>query len=147
MNDLELICAKMLGILQQLELILVEEQRLLSAGRVNAALLHRVTENKNEELATLQHADSLRQKTALIRGAGQPPYEAYPELQRLWQSIRQLTEKLSHDNFRNGLLLNQHLQHNQQILAVLEERQIQRRLYGPDGQSQSSHILGRKFSV
>lgn len=147
MNELEKICARMLGVLQQLELILVEEQRLLSAGRVNAALLHRVTENKNEQLATLQHADNLRQKVERDNAYDAPPYSRYPELRHLWQAIRQLTEKLNQNNYRNGLLLNQHLQQNQQILAVLEEHQTHRRLYGPDGQAQSNHILGRKFSV
>jgi len=54
---------------------------------------------------------------------------------------------LSQNNFRNGLLLNQHLKQNQQVLAVIEEHQTHRRLYGPDGQAENSHILGRKFSV
>ncbi len=147
MNELEQLCGRMLSILQQLELILVEEQRLLSAGQVNAALLHRVTENKNEQLTTLQYVDNLRQKAALLNDVGAPPYASYSELHHLWLSIMELTAKLSRNNYRNGLLLAQHLKHNQQILAVLEEHQTQRRLYGPDGQSLNGHILGRKFSV
>ncbi|WP_213991010.1 flagellar export chaperone FlgN [Sodalis sp. dw_96] len=147
MNELEKLCSRMLSILQQLELILMEEQRLLSAGQVNAALLHRVTENKNEQLATLQYADGLRKQAAQSLGAGESPYGSYPELHLLWQAITQLTANLNRSNTRNGMLLNQHMQQNQQIMAVLEEHQARRRLYGPDGQSQGGHILGRKFSV
>ncbi len=147
MSELEDLCSRMLGILQQLELILLEEQRLLSAGQVNAALLHRVTENKNEQLVTLQYVDDLRQKSAQALDAGAPPYAAHLELHQLWLAITRLTQDLSQNNYRNGLLLNQHLKQNQQILAILEEHQSHRSLYGPDGQAQNSHILGRKFSV
>ncbi|XBS68383.1 flagellar export chaperone FlgN [Acerihabitans sp. KWT182] len=147
MNELEKLCARMLGVLQQLELILVEEQRLLSAGQVNAALLHRVTENKNEQLATLQYLDDQRQNAARGQGLTESAYGQYPELQHLWQTILRLTAGLSRNNTRNGLLLNQHLKQNQEILAVLEAHQARRSLYGPDGQAQNSHILGRKFSV
>jgi flagella synthesis protein FlgN len=147
MNELENLCSRMLALLQQLELVLMEEQRLLSAGQVNAALLHRVTENKNEQLTTLQYVDGLRQKSAQSLGAGEPPYEDNTELHQLWLAITGLTKNLSQNNFRNGLLLNQHLKQNQQVLAVIEEHQTHRRLYGPDGQAENSHILGRKFSV
>ncbi|WP_413724776.1 flagella synthesis protein FlgN [Sodalis sp. RH16] len=147
MNELEKLCSRMLGILQQLELILIEEQRLLSAGQVNSALLHRVTENKNEQLATLQYADGLRKQAAQSLGAGAPPYSSYPELHQLWQTITQLTASLHRSNTRNGMLLNQHMQQNRQIMAVLEEYQSRQRLYGPDGQAQGGYILGRKFSV
>lgn len=147
MNELEQICARMLATLQQLELTLVEEQRLLSAGQVNSALLHRVTENKNEQLTTLQHVDNHRQQRAAECDAGLPPYDLYPGLHRIWLAITQLTEGLSRNNYRNGLLLSQHVKHNQQVLTVLEEYQIQRRMYGPDGQALGGNALGRKFSV
>lgn len=147
MNELEQICARILGILQQLELTLVEEQRLLSAGQVNTALLHRVTENKNEQLTTLQHVDQHRQQQALACDAGLPPYDLHPGLHQIWQAIILLTEDLNRNNYRNGLLLAQHLKHNDQVLSVLEEYQTQRRMYGPDGQALGGSALGRKFSV
>ncbi|NDL62626.1 flagella synthesis protein FlgN [Acerihabitans arboris] len=147
MNELEQICGRMLGILQQLELTLVEEQRLLSAGQVNPALLHRVTENKNEQLTTLQYVDQQRQRLAATLYAGIPPYGAFPGLHQIWLAITQLTENLSRNNYRNGLLLSQHFTHNQQVLTVLEEYQTQRRMYGPDGQSLGGGALGRRFSV
>ncbi|WP_410015408.1 flagella synthesis protein FlgN [Sodalis sp. C49] len=147
MNELEQICARMLGILQQLELTLVEEQRLLSAGQVNTALLLRVTENKNEQLTTLQYVDHHRQQQAQASDAGNPPYEPHPGLHRIWLAITRLTEDLSRNNYRNGLLLAQHLKHNDQVLSVLDEYQTQRRMYGPDGQALGGSALGRKFSV
>ncbi len=147
MNELETTFTRMLEILQQLELTLAQEQELLSAGQVNAALLHRVTENKNEQLATLQHLDRQREALAAASGADQPPYDGHPSLRAQWQTIAQLTENLNHHNYRNGLLLAQHLLLNQQMLAMLEQHQTQRRLYGPDGQARSGQLLGRKFSV
>lgn len=147
MNELEQLCGRMLTTLQQLELTLIEEERLLSAGQVNSALLHRVTENKNEQLTTLGHVDGQRQQMARAFDAGIPPYDDFPGLHQIWRSITELTEKLSRNNYRNSLLLSHHIQTNQQVLSVLEEYQTQRRLYGPDGHAQGGSALGRKFSV
>lgn len=147
MNELDATFAQLMENLRQLEATLSQEQALLSAGQVNAALLHRVTEDKNEQLATLHHLDSQRERLAVETGAGQPPYADNRVLSRQWLQMLELTERLNQNNYRNGLLLAQHLMLNQQMLSMLEQHQTRRRLYGPDGQSCAGQSLGRKFSV
>jgi len=147
MNELVITFAKMMDVLRQLEFSLTQEQDLLSAGQVNAALLHRVTENKNEQLATLQHLDNQRELLEKGAGASHPPYDDNPTLNEQWQTIMGITEQLKQNNYSNGLLLAQHLVLNQQMLSLLEQHQTRRRLYGPDGQSCGGQILGRKISV
>jgi len=147
MNDLENTFARMMDVLRELELSLLQEQDLLSAGEVNAALLHRVTENKNEQLATLQHLDRQRESLEKDAGASRPPYDDNPVLNEQWLTIMDMTEQLKQSNYRNGLLLAQHLVLNQQMLTMLEQHQTRRLLYGPDGQSCSGQVLGRKISV
>ncbi|MEA9392610.1 flagellar export chaperone FlgN [Acerihabitans sp. TG2] len=147
MNELGITFAKMMDILHELALSLTQEQDLLSEGQVNAALLHRVTENKNEQLATLQYLDHQRESLEKLSGVSRPPYDDNPALKQQWQTIMDMTEQLKQHNYRNGLLLAQHLVLNQQMLSLLEQHQTQRRLYGPDGQACTGQILGRKISV
>ncbi|MCL2895299.1 flagella synthesis protein FlgN [Brenneria tiliae] len=132
--------------LRQLDEILTQEQQVLSAGNVNAAFLHRLTENKNEQLSTLDHFDKLRiqmEQTLSINA----PYELHPELNESWLAIQSQTRNLSQNNHRNGLLLEQHLKHTQDALGFLEKKS-QQNLYGPDGQShRQGSKLGRKFGV
>ncbi len=147
MNELETTFAKMMDVLQQLEISLLQEQDLLSAGEVNAALLHRVTENKNEQLATLQYLDRQRESLEKDTGTSRPPYDDNPALNEQWLTIMDITEQLKQNNYRNGLLLAQHLVLNQQMLTMLEQHQTRRLLYGPDGQACTGQVLGRKISV
>ncbi|RLM27331.1 hypothetical protein BIY29_02980 [Brenneria alni] len=132
--------------LHQLDDILIQEQQELSAARVNAAFLHRLTENKNEQLSTLSHFDKLRiqmEQTLSIYA----PYDQDPELNNCWLAIQRQTRHLSQNNHRNGLLLEQHLKHTQDALGFLEKKN-QPNLYGPDGQShRQGNKLGRKFGV
>lgn len=137
---------QMLNSLVSLKEILSQEQDELSARQVNPAFLHRVTENKNEQLSILKHFDN--QRLALDDQLSvKPPYPHSPELNAQWSQIHELTRELSQYNHRNGLLLNAHLENNQQSLAFLEQKQRQG-IYGPNGQTENSGShLGRKFSV
>ncbi|PWC22133.1 flagellar biosynthesis protein FlgN [Brenneria roseae subsp. roseae] len=133
--------------LRQLDDILTQEQQELSAGRVNAAFLHRLTENKNEQLSTLSHFDKLRiqmEQTLSINA----PYDQDAKLNEAWLAIQSQTRHLSQNNHQNGLLLEQHLKHTQEALNFLEKKNQPTNLYGPDGQShRQGNKLGRKFGV
>lgn len=146
MDALHTLFGAMEQLLGQLEQTLGDEQALLSAGQVKAALLQRTTETKNELLTTLAHLNdrrvTLEQSLALAA-----PYAGQPVLHARWLEIGRQTQALREANIRNGLLLNLHMAHNQQTLDTLAEQQTQRRLYGPDGHASNAPLLGRKFSI
>ncbi|MFP1732030.1 flagella synthesis protein FlgN [Lonsdalea quercina] len=137
---------QMLNSLVSLKDILSQEQDELSARQVNPSFLHRVTENKNEQLSILKHFDNQR-LTLDAQLSIRPPYPDSPQLNAQWSRIHELTRELSQNNHRNGLLLNAQLENNQQLLGFLEQKQSQG-IYGPNGQAKNTGThLGRKFSV
>ncbi|MFP1735409.1 flagella synthesis protein FlgN [Lonsdalea quercina] len=137
---------QMLNSLVSLKDILSQEQDELSARQVNPSFLHRVTENKNEQLSILKHFDNQR-LTLDAQLSIRPPYPDSPQLNAQWYRIHELTRELSQNNHRNGLLLNAQLENNQQLLGFLEQKQSQG-IYGPNGQAKNTGThLGRKFSV
>lgn len=132
---------KMLGLLHELQETLQHEELELSAKVVNSALLHRVTENKNEQLTSLRHFDAQRQKLEQQVHLS-APYSEQSELNALWSNIQSLTQALSQNNHRNGLLLRQHMKYTSETLDLLKTKS-NNNLYGPDGYS-SSYILFRQ---
>ncbi|MBE0792440.1 flagellar export chaperone FlgN, partial [Escherichia coli] len=73
-------------------------------------------------------------------------YSNVPALAERWQRILELAESLRYSNLHNGLLLQQHIEHNTQALAVLNTRHGQS-LYGPDGHAKGASLLGRKIGI
>ncbi|MEC5344837.1 flagellar export chaperone FlgN [Brenneria populi] len=133
---------KMLELLHELQETLQQEELELSAKAVNSALLHRVTENKNEQLTSLRHFDAQRQ-TLEQQNHLSAPYSEQNELNALWSEIQALTQTLSQNNHRNALLLRQHMKYTNETLALLKTKS-NNNLYGPDGYSSS--YSGNKFS-
>ncbi len=57
----------------------------------------------------------------------------------LWREIQQLAEQAQHLNRSNGLLIQNRLRHNQQMLSALfTAANSANNLYGPDGQARVS---------
>ncbi|MFE8153169.1 flagellar export chaperone FlgN [Brenneria goodwinii] len=141
------VLGRMQDALQQLDDILTQEQRELSSGQVNAAFLHRLTENKNEQLSILSHFDKQRLQIEQTLSM-QAPYASHTELNAIWMAIHERTRHLSQINHRSGLLLDQHLQNTQVAIDFLEKQTQEQNVYGPDGhQQQPGSRLGRKFGV
>ncbi|MCG8708886.1 flagellar export chaperone FlgN [Brenneria sp. 4F2] len=135
---------KMLASLHQLQDTLQQEERELSAKVVNSALLHRVTENKNEQLTSLRHFDLQRQKLEQ-EGNLCAPYVEEDELYILWSEIQRFTQSLSQNNHRNAMLLRQHIKYTNETLDLLKTKS-NNNLYGPDGHSsQFMSYHGSKF--
>lgn len=124
---------KMLTQLQQLQETLRKEEQALSARKVGSAALHRITETKNEQLTTLRYLDSQRQELEQQHDVS-APYAEQGDLHLLWTQIETLTRDLSRNNFRNGLLLRQHMKYSSEMLALLKSKSSHD-LYGPDGHS------------
>ncbi|MCL2899813.1 flagellar export chaperone FlgN [Brenneria sp. WC1b.1] len=135
----------MLTLLQQLQETLQQEELELSAGVVNSALLHRVTENKSEQLTSLRHFDVQRQKLEQQSNLS-APYSEQSELHTLWSEIQLLTQALSQNNRRNDLLLRQHMKYTNEALELLKTKS-NNNLYGPDGYSSQfiPYHQGNKF--
>ncbi|ACS85322.1 flagella synthesis protein FlgN [Musicola paradisiaca] len=125
--------------------ILSKEQAELSALQINPAFLHRLTEKKNEQLASLKHYDTQRLRLEKELSIS-PPYSQSSSLNAAWNKIYVITKELSRDNRRNGMLLDAHLKNTQDALAFFEKKKRQD-IYGPDGQTRTGDKLGRKFSV
>jgi flagella synthesis protein FlgN len=134
-----------LELLESLTTVVAQEQQLLCSGRIQGVVLQGVTEQKSSILATLAYLDQTRLTTEIAANL-QAPYGEVQELAMRWQRILQLAENLQYSNLHNGLLLQQHIEHNTQALAVLNTRHGQS-LYGPDGHSKGASLLGRKIGI
>ncbi|QIZ50706.1 flagella synthesis protein FlgN [Dickeya zeae] len=131
--------------MRELAAVLSDEQSLLCAGHVDGPALQVITDRKSSLLTTIQHLDKIRlQGESALRVKA--PYSSHPTVAQVWQQIAELSEALRDKNQHNGLLLGYHLDHNEKALAVLKPRHAQS-LYGPDGQSRSNSISGRRISI
>lgn len=134
-----------LELLESLKTVVAQEQQLLCSGRIQGIVLQGVTEQKSSILATLAYLDQTRLTTEKNINI-QAPYSNVPALAERWQRILELAENLRYSNLHNGLLLQQHIEHNTQALAVLNTRHGQS-LYGPDGHAKGASLLGRKIGI
>ncbi|MBP2844130.1 flagellar export chaperone FlgN [Dickeya oryzae] len=145
MEKLVKLLEQLLFNMRELEAVLSDEQSLLCAGHVDGPALQVITDKKSSLLATIQHLDKIRlQGESALRVKA--PYSSHPAVAHIWQQITALSEALRDKNQHNGLLLGYHLDHNEKALAVLKPRHAQS-LYGPDGQSRSNSISGRRISI
>jgi flagella synthesis protein FlgN len=131
--------------LQSLDLIINHEQTLLCSGRVNGVALQHITEQKSSLLTTVDYLDKQRREH-YVRLKQTAPYSRQPEIANMWKTVVQLSQKLSHINRHNGMLLDKQLAYNSQAMAILNASQTQK-LYGPNGQTSVSGQSVRKISV
>jgi flagella synthesis protein FlgN len=144
MDKLRTLLDKLAETLRALESVLAEEHQLLCSDSLPGVALQRVTDTKSQLLATVTYLE--QQRPALEANlALRAPYDAEVSLGERWRQIQQLSQRLRDKNQHNGLLLNQQIAHNQQALAILSRNN--KSLYGPDGQSRASSLLGRKIGV
>lgn len=144
MESLTLQLDKLLATLSELESTLAEEHALLCASRLPGPTLQRVTDDKSQLLATVNHLEQQRQQLENSGGL-KAPYAGHDALTARWRQVQQLSQQLREKNQHNGLLLSRHIDHNAQALAVLNKQN--KNLYGPDGQSRGGSLLGRKIGV
>jgi len=131
--------------LEALDLIINHEQTLLCSGRVNGVALQNITEQKSSLLTTVDYLDKQRREHD-VRLKQASPYSRQPEIAQMWKTVVQLSEKLSHMNRHNGMLLNKQIDYNTQAMAILNASQTQK-LYGPNGQTSVTGQTVRKISV
>ncbi|MDW5498749.1 flagellar export chaperone FlgN [Pseudomonas lundensis] len=144
MENLAQLINKLLETLQALETVLAEEHHLLCSGQLPGVALQRATDAKSQLLATVNYLEQQRLKLESAQGL-QAPYSAHSRLADAWQQVQSLSQQLREKNQHNGMLLNQQIDHNTQALAILSKQN--KSLYGPDGQSRNTSLLGRKIGV
>ncbi len=144
MENLAQLLDKLLETLNALGAVQAEEHTLLCSNTLAGVALQRVTDTKNQLLATVNYLEKQRLELESAHHC-QAPYEKHPHLATRWQQVQQLSQQLREQNNHNGMLLNHHIEHNTQTLAVLNKQN--KSLYGPDGQSRAGSLLGRKIGV
>ncbi|GKW19715.1 flagellar synthesis protein FlgN [Pectobacterium araliae] len=145
MENLQSILEQLLNNLRELDVVMSEEQTLLCAGHINSVALQQVTEKKTSLLATMQHLEVRRHTTESTLKL-QAPYDSVEKLSDYWQQVQELTRRLNDQNKHNGLLLNRHIAYTNEAINILRPRHGQG-LYGPDGQSKSVIVGGRKITL
>lgn len=144
MENLAQLLERLLETLNALDTVLAEEHHLLCSGQLPGVALQRATDAKSQLLATVSYLEQQRLELEPAQGQ-QAPYSTHPRLADAWQQIQRLCQQLREKNQHNGLLLNQQIDHNAQALTILSKNN--KSLYGPDGQSCSGSLLGRKIGV
>ncbi|HGM5489956.1 TPA: flagella synthesis protein FlgN [Serratia fonticola] len=144
MENLAQLLDKLLETLHALGTVQTQEHTLLCSTTLVGVALQRVTDAKSELLATVNYLDQQRLEKERLQHC-QAPYNDQPQLAARWQQIQLLSLQLREQNSHNGMLLNHHIAHNTQALAVLNKQN--KSLYGPDGQSRAGSLLGRKIGV
>ncbi|EFE95142.1 flagella synthesis protein FlgN [Serratia odorifera] len=134
----------LLETLGALDSVLAEEHNLLCAGPLPGVALQRITDGKSQLLATVNYLEQQRLELERVNRL-QAPYTGIATLAARWQQIQQVGQRLRDSNQHNGLLLSRHIEHNAAALTVLNKHN--KTLYGPDGQSRSGSVLGRKIGV
>ncbi|MCA6219945.1 flagella synthesis protein FlgN [Photorhabdus antumapuensis] len=146
MEELQQLFEQQVTYLTSLTQTMVEEQRILCEGFIEARGLHQVTERKNFLLSALSHSEQQRlnlSKTLNVIA----PYDKQPVLATLWQQIGKAVTQIRDLNTHNGLLLTQHLELNSQAIAFLKSHHSPS-LYGSDGQAaRLSMLSGHRAQV
>lgn len=134
---------------QFIELLQQEQAALVAADVDKLQPLSETKQQLSEQLNSLA-----QQRIALVQRAGhnadsagvqawlakQPPATA-----DTWKKLLASAQTARHLNQTNGQLIQTHLQHNQQALAVLMSAANRSDVYGADGQPRSGPGTGQRF--
>jgi len=120
--------------LQQEQAALIEGDidRLLLLVPGKTALMEKLSAFSNErgrKLAAAGHENNPAGLAAWFKATG-----ASDETRKLWNQLLDLAREAEQANRRNGILIDTHLRHNQQALAVLQTAANPGSLYGANGQ-------------
>lgn len=118
--------------------LLTREQATLVQGTVDGGQLTELAQRKQTELKAIDTLEKRRRGaqeklgyTPGVPGAEQAARDANCVPQ--WQALQDTARRIAHLNQLNGTLIEQRMQHNQQVLSLLREL-ARDTLYGQDGQ-------------
>lgn len=129
-------------LIDSLSALLREEQRLLVVADTDG--LAALTPQKGQCVKQLGEQAALRHRALAAAGleaseAGMAPWlEAHgaPETRALWEQLLEATREAKELNRVNGMLINKHMAHNQQMLDALRTTAAgaDTTMYGPGGE-------------
>lgn len=126
---------------EQAALMAGDIDRLLQLAPAKTALMEKLfafSAERDQALAAAGHENTATGIAAWFNAIG-----VAGETRELWNRLLDLARKAEQANRRNGILIETHLRHNQQALAVLQATANPDSLYGPNGQV-SSMASGRR---
>jgi flagella synthesis protein FlgN len=134
---------------------LLEQEQSMLAGRIDIEALTGLVQQKNDISQRLGQLTASREKLiapAAVGHKGREAMEAWLSTQQpadpahaLWAELLSLAAEARRLNETNGKLINLHLQHNQQALALLMNAANHAVTYGADGQQRTgggTRLLG-----
>lgn len=140
--SLENLLARQQQHLATLVKLLLHEQSLLLQGVPDGEQLTALAQLKQAELKAIETLETGRRNAQQklgyepgLRGAEHAARDAQCTPQ--WQDLQDSARRVSHLNQLNGTLIEQRMQHNQQVLTLLREL-ARDALYGQDGQQSRS---------
>ncbi|EKT62247.1 flagella synthesis protein FlgN [Providencia burhodogranariea] len=144
-NELLTLLEQQLTHLQSLQIVMKNEELLLSYHRVPASPFQETTEQKRFLVATISHGETHRLRLEQDNQIT-APYDNNLTLFPLWVAIKELTSTLKELNYRNLQMLQLHIELNNQRILFMKKHNNQS-TYGADGLEQKHLILGKKISI
>lgn len=122
--------------------LLGDEQNALVAGEVDGDRLTEVARRKQTELRAIETLENGRRSVQAKLGyadgtAGAEAAARDAGCIATWQQVHDAARRVAHLNQLNGTLVEQRMQHNQQVLTLLREL-ARDALYGQDGHQNRS---------
>lgn len=117
---------------EQAALIQGETERLLQLAPHKSELIEKLSAfsaERSRDLAGAGHENNSSGMAAWLDALG-----ADAKTRGSWNKLLDLAREAEQVNRHNGILIETHLRHNQQALAVLQAAANPGSLYGPDGQ-------------
>jgi flagella synthesis protein FlgN len=138
--------------MHRLHALLEQEQSALTGGAIDA--LPELINAKAHLIAQIAALADARHKRLADAGldASEESMQRWidssgaPDEKQHWTDLLQLAQATKEQNRLNGLIINKHMQINQQTLNIFEGAAAGNNFYGPDGQS-SIKTNTRKFGA
>lgn len=133
MENLLSVLARLQESLEQLLPVLQEENRQLSAVKINPVSLQALADHKSRMLANIAHYDAQRrEQEATLKLT--PPYAQQSALAARWQAIVQQVEQSNALNQKSGQLLEKHMKNSTGFRGAISKAGSTVALYGAKGE-------------
>lgn len=145
MDKLYSILSQMKTSLGELEGVMIEELNQLCRPQINPVSLQILTDNKSQQLSTINYYDGLRrQEEAEMHISA--PYRQQVKLFSCWQQLSKKVESTKKLNLKVEELLNMHMKTNSHMKQIVTSVGASTSLYGSTGESHATPI-GRSYKI
>lgn len=145
MNKLHTLLTQLSEALQKLQPILQEENKQLSALKVNPVSLQIISDHKSRLLATIAHYDEQRRRLEQELSLA-TPYDGHEVLSQCWQQIVQQVKASDDLNRQNGELLQKQMNNAAGFRSAVDKAGAGLSLYGQKGKTMQPGA-GRAYNI